>query len=543
VREFTKSAVILGTILSALFGISNAYLALKAGMTVSASIPAAVGALALFSLFHKRGTILEANIVQTIASAGESLAAAIAFTLPAFFILSINIHPYSLGFLVLMGGSLGIIAGMTFRKDLVEDESLPNPEGKACAMVLKSKDTEEGKLVILGALVGGIIRSLQVFGILASSYFSNFFGKVLSLDLSPAVVGAGAIIGFRTALILSAGGILSWWALMPFFEGSPQEIWSKHLRFIGAGAVLVGGIIEFIKVLLKIYKHLGNYRILLSILGGVILGILTGLAVPELGILGGILGSVFGIVFAYVSSNVTAIVGSSSNPISGMVIASLIVVSLIFKFLGINSISSVLAFASFVASSASLAGDIIQDLKTGHIVGANPKKQFIGEFIGIFAAYLFITWVVGILGSVYGFGSQNLPSPQGVLIGTITKGIFEGDIDWKLINIGGTIALVIYMLGIPVLPFAVGLYLPLSLSGGLLLGGFIAKVLKGERENILPSGMIAGDGLISIIFAFGIGFLGWNFPEASQNTAIFTIALIFLSFFLLWRFFKKSPSA
>jgi hypothetical protein len=132
------------------------------------------------------------------------------------------------------------------------------------------------------------------------------------------------------------------------------------------------------------------------------------------------------------------------------------------------------------------------------------------------------------LGSVYGFGSQNLPSPQGVLIESITKGIFEGDIDWKLINIGGTIALVIYMLGIPVLPFAVGLYLPLSLSGGLLLGGFIAKVLKGERENILPSGMIAGDGLISIIFAFGIGFLGWNFPEASQNTAIFTIALIFL---------------
>jgi uncharacterized oligopeptide transporter (OPT) family protein len=150
---------------------------------------------------------------------------------------------------------------------------------------------------------------------------------------------------------------------------------------------------------------------------------------------------------------------------------------------------------------------------------------------------------VGILGSVYGFGSQNLPSPQGVLIGTITKGIFEGDIDWKLINIGGTIALVIYMLGIPVLPFAVGLYLPLSLSGGLLLGGFIAKVLKGERENILPSGMIAGDGLISIIFAFGIGFLGWNFPEAIQNTAIFTIALIFFSFFLLWRFFKKSPLA
>lgn len=534
-REFTKEAVIFGTILSVLFGISNAYLALKAGMTVSASIPAAVGALALFSLFYKRGSILEANIVQTIASAGESLAAAIAFTIPAFFILSLNVHPYSLGFLVLMGGSIGIISGMTFRKDLVENEGLPFPEGRACALVLMSRETEGGKLVIFGALVGGIIRSLQVFGFIASSYISSFFGKVVSFELSPAVVGAGAIIGFRTALILAAGGVLGWWALMPFFEGSPQEIWSKYLRFIGAGAVLVGGIIEFLKVILKIYRKLGNYRIFLAILGGIILGILTGLAVPELGILGGIFGAVFGIVFAYVSSNVTAIVGSSSNPISGMVIASLIVVSLIFKTLGINSMSSALAFASFVASSASLAGDIIQDLKTGQIVGANPRKQFIGEFVGIFTSYLFITWVVGILGRVYGFGSQDLPSPQGVLIGTITKGIFEENVDWRLINIGGAIALVVYMLGIPVLPFAVGLYLPLSLSGGLLLGSLIAKVLRRERENILPSGVIAGDGLISIVFAIGVGLLGWEFHEANPNTAILTFALIFLPFFILWR--------
>ncbi len=536
-REFTKEAVILGTVLSVLFGISNAYLALKAGMTVSASIPAAVGALAIFSLFYRKGSILESNMVQTIASAGESLAAAVAFTMPAFFILSINIHPYSLGFLVLMGGSLGIIAAMTFRKDLIENESLPFPEGKACALVLKSRETEGGKLVLLGALFAAAIRSLQVLGILASSYFSSLFGKVLSFELSPALIGAGAIVGFRTALILAAGGILGWWGLMPLFEGSPQEIWSKYLRLIGAGAVLVGGSIEFIRVIMKVYGNLRNYKIILTVLGGVILGILTGSLIPELGILGGIFGAFFGMIFAYVSSNITAIVGSSSNPISGMVIASLIVVSLIFKTLGINSVSSTLAFASFVASSASLAGDIIQDLKTGHIVGADSKKQFIGEFIGVFSSYLFITWVVGILGKVYGFGSQELPSPQGVLIGTITKGIFEGNVNWELISIGGTIALVVYMLGIPVLPFAVGLYLPLSLSLGLLLGGMIAKILKKEGENILPSGMIAGDGLVSVIFAIGIGLLNWKFPEANQNTVFLTLVLILLSFLIPWKRF------
>ena len=540
-REFTKEAVILGAVLSILFGMSNAYLALKAGMTVSASIPAAVGALALFSLFYKKGSILEANIVQTVASAGESLAAAVAFTVPAFFILSVKIHPYSIGFLVLMGGIMGIISGITFRKNLVENESLPFPEGRACALVLKSRETEGGKLVIWGAFAGGIIRTLQLLGILGSSYISSFFGKVVSFEVSPAVVGAGAIIGFRTALILAAGGVLGWWALMPFFEGSPQEIWSKYLRFIGAGAVLVGGIIEFIGVILKIYSYLGNYRMIFAVLVGVVLGTLTGLIVPELGILGGIFGAVFGIVFAYVSSSITAVVGSSSNPISGMVIASLIVVSLVFKTLNLGSLSSALAFASFVASSASLAGDIIQDLKTGQMVGADFRKQFLGELIGIFASYLFITWIVGILGSVYGFGSQSLPSPQGVLIGTITKGIFEGNVDWKLINVGGAIALVAYMLGIPVLPFAVGLYLPLSLSGGLLLGSLIARFLNGER--ILPSGMIAGDGLVSIVFALGVGFLNWNFPEASYNSALVSVALLFLSFLVLWKTFRKAPSA
>lgn len=534
-REFSPYAVIIGTFLSILFGVSNAYLALKAGMTVSASIPAAVGALAIFSTFYKRGTILESNIVQTVASAGESLAAALAFTLPAFFILSLSFHPYSIGFLVLIGGSIGILSGMVFRRELVEDESLPFPEGRACAVVLKSREIEGGKLVLAGALSGGLIRVLQSLGLLASSYFSNVFNKPLAFELSPAVVGAGAIIGFRTSLMVAAGGIMGWWALMPFFNGEPLEIWSKYIRFIGAGAVLVGGVIEFIKVVFKIYTHLRNLKVFVVLFAGMILGGLAGLIIPELGLIGGVLGSLFGIIFAYVSANTTAIVGSSSNPISGMTIASLVIVALIFKLLGFSGIVSVLAFASFVASSASIAGDTIQDLKTGYIIGATPKYQFIGEFIGIAVSFGVITWVISLLGNIYGFGSEKLPSPQGVLIGTITKGIFEGSINWNLINIGGMIALVVYMLGIPVLPFAVGLYLPLHLSGGLLLGGIIAKLMGREGENILPSGIIAGDGIVSVLFAIGIGFLGWKFQEAVTWTTIITIGLLVLTFFVFWK--------
>ncbi len=197
-REFSPVSIIVGSLLSVIFGVSNAYLALKAGMTVSASIPAAVGAIAIFSVFYRRGSILESNIVQTTASAGESLAAAIAFTLPAFYILSLNTHYYSFGFLVLAGGSIGILSGMVFRKDLVEDETLPFPEGKACAVVLKSGEVEGGKMVFIGAVLGSIIRILQSTGLISQSGNFKMFGKFFAFELSPAVVSAGAIIGFRT---------------------------------------------------------------------------------------------------------------------------------------------------------------------------------------------------------------------------------------------------------------------------------------------------------------------------------------------------------
>ncbi len=538
-KEFSPTAVILGCLLSIVFGVSNAYLALKAGMTVSASIPAAVGALAIFSVFYKKGTILEGNIVQTVSSAGESLAAALAFTLPAFYILSISFHPYSIGFLVFVGGVIGVLAGMVFRKELVEDESLPFPEGKACAVVLKSKEIEGGKLVLFGAISGAIIRIFQSIGLISQSVSFSVFNKVFAFELSPAVIGAGAIIGFRTSLLVAAGGLAGWWIFMDFFQGTPEEIWSNYIRFIGAGAVLVGGIIEFLKVIWKIAKFLKGGRIYLVLVAGIILGIFAGAIIRELGIFGGLLGAIFGIIFAYVSASTTAIVGSSSNPISGMTIASLVIIALVFKFLGYENMVSVLAFASVVASSAAIAGDTIQDLKTGYIVGATPKYQYIGEILGVGVSFLLITWVISLLGSIYGFGSENLPSPQGVLIGTITDGIFKGNIDWNLINLGGAFALVIFLLGIPVLPVAVGLYLPLHLSGGLLLGGVLAKILGGEKENVFPSGVIAGDGITSIVFAIGIGFLGWKFGKPSDMTSIITFLITSLTFIIAWKFLKR----
>ncbi|NPA80305.1 MAG: hypothetical protein GXO29_04575 [Thermotogae bacterium] len=535
-REFSPVAVLLGLALSVIFGVSNAYLALKAGMTVSASIPAAVGALAFFSLFYRRGSVLEGNIVQTIASAGESLAAALAFTLPAFFVASLSFHPYHIGFLTLVGGAIGVLSGIAFRDSLVKDESLPFPEGRACAVVLQSRESGKGVGVLLGALLGALLRILQSTGLIASSYFTSVAGKAVALDLSPAVVGAGAIVGLRTALMVAAGGILGWWAFMPFYDGTPLEVWSRYIRFIGAGAVLVGGIYEFLRVILKLLGRMrrGRFWIVLAVAVG--LGMGAGVVIPELGPVGGALGGVLGVVFAYVSGNTTAIVGSSSNPISGMTIAALVVVSLLFKALGWGSLVSVLAMASVVASAAAIAGDTVQDLKTGYIVGATPFWQYVGEFLGIAVSFLVLTFVVSLLGEVFGFGSEKLPAPQGVLMGSIAQGIFQGTIDWNLIFIGGAVAVAVAMMGLPVLPIAVGLYLPLHLSGGLLLGALIARLLRREGEHIVPSGVIAGDALTSVIFALGIGFLGWSFPEAAAGTWLLTLLALVLGFAVVWRF-------
>ncbi len=292
---------------------------------------------------------------------------------------------------------------------------------------------------------------------------------------------------------------------MPFFKGSPDEIWSNYIRFIGAGAVLVGGIIEFIKVIFKILKHLKGSKVWLVLFVGVVLGVLSGILVPELGVWGGIFGAIFGIIFSYVSANTTAIVGSSSNPVSGMTIASLVVVSILFKFMGLSSISSVLAFSTLVASAASIAGDIVQDLKTGYMVRATPRYQYIAEFVGITVSFIVMIYIISILGKIYGFGSKDLPSPQGVLMGTIAEGIFKGNI-----------------------------------SGGLLLGGIIAKLLGRENENIFPSGMIAGDGITSILFAVGVGMLGWSFKPPPNITSVVSVAILLLSFVFAWKvFFKK----
>ena len=533
-REFTPLSVLLGVVLSIIFGVSNAYLALKAGMTVSASIPAAVGALAFFSIFHRRGTVLEGNIVQTIASAGESLAAALAFTLPAFYVASLSFHPYHIGFVTLAGGTIGVLSGIAFRDALVKDDTLPFPEGRACAVVLRSRESGKGILVVLGALLGGVIRVLQSVGLLSSSFSYALWGKVVAAELSPAVVGAGAIIGLRTALMVAAGGVIGWWVFMPFYDGSPMEVWSRYIRFIGAGAVLVGGIYEFLRVILKLLKRFRSGRFWVVVGVAVLVGVLTGVIIPELGVAGGVLGGVLGVVFAYVSGNTTAIVGSSSNPVSGMTIAALVVVSLLFKALGWGSLVSVLAMASLVASAAAIAGDTVQDLKTGYIVGATPKWQYVGEFIGIAVSFLVLTAVVNLLGQVFTFGSEELPAPQGVLMGTIAQGIFHGTIDWNLIAIGGAVALAVAMMGIPVLPVAVGLYLPIHLSGGLVLGALIARLFGREGEHVAPSGMIAGDALTAVLFALGVGFLGWRFPEASSWTWIITVGAIALGLGLFW---------
>jgi len=507
-------------------------------MTVSASIPAAVGSLALFSVFYRRGTLLESNIVQTVASAGESLAAALAFTLPAFFVASLQFHPYHIGLLTFAGGIIGVLSGVAFRESLVEDESLPFPEGRACATVLRSRESGEGALVLLGGVVGALIRTFQTLGLFSASASGSLVSRIWALDLSPAVVGAGAIVGLRTALMVAAGGVIGWWVFMPMYDQAPpMEIWNKYIRFIGAGAVLVGGIYEFLRVILKLVHRFRKGKFWTVLVVAVAIGALAGLLIPELGIIGGVLGGALGVIFAYVSGNTTAIVGSSSNPISGMTIAALVVVSLLFKVLNWGDMVSALAMASVVASASAIAGDTVQDLKTGYIVGATPRWQYVGEFLGIAVSFLLLTFVIDLLGKVFVFGSKELPAPQGVLMGSIVEGIFSGSLNWNLILLGGGVALAVAMMGVPVLPVAVGLYLPLHLSGGLLFGALVGKVLGLEGKHSGASGLIAGDALTSVLFAFAIGFLGWKFSLGySWGWLPSAIGLVLGFSLLAWRY-------
>lgn len=596
--ELTVSSIIMGVLLAIIFGAANAYLGLRVGMTVSASIPAAVISMGIIRIVLRRDSILESNMVQTIGSAGESLAAGAIFTLPALFLWAaegIMEAPgiFEIFIISICGGILGVMFMVPLRRALIvqEHKTLPYPEGTACAEVLLAgeKGGEGAKTVFGGmgfaALCKFLVDGLKVIPGKISVNIS-LLKTELSTQVYPALIGVGFICGPRIASYMLAGGILGWFVLIPaivlfgsntvlypgnetilhlYTKGGASNIWSLYIRYIGAGAVAAGGIISLIKSLPLILstfrdsiKGLSsskktstertslelNMKFIFSAILAMILFIWL-LPVVPVNLLGAVLVILFGFFFATVSSRMVGLVGSSNNPVSGMAIATLLFSTLILKAAGeagSHGMQAAIAIGSIICIVSCMAGDTSQDLKTGYLLGATPKKQQIGELIGTIAAAIAIGGVLYLLNSAWGFGSTELSAPQATLMKMLVEGVMNGNLPWGLIFIGIFIAIAVEILRIPVLPVAIGLYLPLELSTCIMLGGIIRLFLekrklpeedkKRKLNNgiLFSSGMIAGEGLVGIFLAILAVLSVEHKIDLSQiaNTGIFGGSLLIL---------------
>ncbi len=571
VPEFTATSVILGILLAILFGGANAYLGLRVGMTVSASIPAAVISMGVIRVILKKDSVLENNMVQTIGSAGESVAAGAIFTMPALFLWASEWGTSTpslveIAIIAAIGGSLGVLFMVPLRKALIVQEHgvLPYPEGQACAEVLLAGEEGGDKAGIvfkglgLAAAYKFITDGLKLFPSEVHYEIPAYKGSGIGIDVLPALLGVGYICGTKISSYLFAGGVLGWFVLMPlivlfgsnitlfpaevsvaelYATGGSFSIWSNYIKYIGAGAVAAGGVISLIKSLPLIIRtfrdamkgygkgNTGNelrtdkdIPMKAIIIGVVALALLIWLipAVP-VNLFSAFLIVIFGFFFATVSSRMVGLIGSSNNPVSGMTIATLLVTALILKAtgqVGQAGMTAAIAIGSVICINAAIAGDTSQDLKTGYIVGATPWRQQIGELIGVVASSVAIGAILYLLNAAWGYGSTELPAPQATLMKMIVEGVMGGNLPWTLVFAGAFIGIVVEVLGIPVLPFAVGLYLPIHLSTPMMIGGLVRLFLekkKGMDEKakkdmidngvLYCSGLIAGEGLVGILLA------------------------------------------
>ncbi len=586
IAEVTIKALVLGAIISVVFGVANAYLALKFGMTVSASIPAAVISMAILRMFFGRGgvTVLENNIVQTVGSAGESLAAGITFTIPAFFIWAADSSMVAMGYtyeiskmqifwMAFLGGSLGILLMIPLRKYLVHKEhgTLRFPEGTACAEIITAGDEggSKAKTVFMGLGLGMVYKAFMTIGRFWSEsphleLKGILRGGYLGIDATPALLGVGYIIGPRIAALMLAGAVMGYLGVGPLLAFIGQQIPGMiispgdiplsdmdsgqlrnfYIKYLGVGAVAFGGTMSLIKSLPTIVASFGagisqiinrgkgrtdqtprtQQDLPMSlVLIGTFLIVLAIWALPntELHFLGAMLAVLFGFFFVVVSARIVGIVGSSSNPVSGMTIFTLLVTSLILLAFGISDVKGMITAMSVgavVCIAVCMSGDIAQDLKTGYLLGATPRLQQATEFVGLFFPALAMGFTLYLLGDTFGFVASPehpdpLQAPQANIMATLVKGVIGGDIPWTPIIVGAFFAMGVELLGINSLPVAIGLYLPLSLSTPIMSGGLIAlairkftgdSVRRAKRQEggiLLSSGLVAGDALIGVLSA------------------------------------------
>jgi putative OPT family oligopeptide transporter len=580
--EFTLKAVLAGILFGILFGAANAYLGLIAGLTISTSIPVAVITVAVFGVLAKAGvrsSLLEANLSQTVGSASSSVASGVIFTLPALFMWQLAPTLLQMTLLAMTGGLLGVLFMIPLRRFLIDREhgKLPYPEGTACAEVLVASEVggKTARNVFWGLGVGAAIKgALKGLKLLPETvnFSVPFVPKaVLGTKISPALFGVGFILGPRVATIMVSGGLLSSLVLIPLLSGSGElfqtpgsttpisgmsagEIWDRYVRYIGAGAVAAAGIITLIKNIptmmesfrigaRQLRRRLGSGEpeaeprtdrdLPLPVLGiGVLVLILAMTFVPQIfGVLGGIPGrflaailvTVFAFFFVTVSSRIVGLVGVTSNPTSGMTIASLLATASIFLALGwtgdMGKVAA-LTVGCVVAIAASIAGDTSQDLKSGFLLGATPRRQQIGELIGVLTSAAAVCWVVILLGQQYEFGSKDLAAPQATLMKLVIEGVLENSLPWALVGVGVALAVIAELLRVPSLPFAVGVYLPVSTLVPVFLGGLLRAAVekrskskeeaseKRESGVLFGSGLVGGEGLVGVLIAGVAVYLG-----------------------------------
>jgi putative OPT family oligopeptide transporter len=569
--EFTLRAIVAGVGFGILFGAANAYLGLRVGLTVSTSIPIAVLTVVFFRVLRARGdVILEANLAQTVGSASSSLASGTIFTIPALFLWGFTPPLWQIAILALLGGILGIAAMVPLRRLLIVrgGDELPYPEGAACAEVLRAttRESSGGAWIFYGLAVGALVKAALGAGSLIHSEVAAelpFLPKaVLSLEIAPALLAVGYILGYRQSAIMVSGSLISALALTPLIalvgdnlasplfpeatktvaQMSGGEIWSRYVRYIGAGAVAAAGIVTVVRTLPTMYASLvavlrglrgpaageGLERTDRDIPGWVVLGapaavVVTLVAVP--GLLAGEMSFVprlvaslgvalFGMLFVVVSSRIVGLIGVSSNPTSGMTLVTLLGVSLVFVMCGWTDPSAraaILTVGTVVCVAASKAGDISQDLKTGFLVGATPARQQAGQFIGAAFACWAVAATVLLLGQAYTFGSADLAAPQATLMKTVIEGVLAGALPWGLVGSGAALALSSMLAGLPGLSFAIGIYLPLATLTPIFVGGLVRRLVDARRAEaaraegdagvLAASGMIAGEGLVGVAIA------------------------------------------
>jgi putative OPT family oligopeptide transporter len=544
--------------------------------------------MTVLRILFKKVTVLENNIVQTIGSSGESLAAGVIFTIPAFFIWAGNpalaeagyaheISKTQIFILAMLGGSLGILLMIPLRKYLVEKEhgKLSFPEGTACAEIIMAGDEGGGKAkmvftgIAIGALYKGGYNLLKGWSETVSYEFQKFFkGGIIGIDATPALMGVGYIIGPRIAAFMLSGAVMGYLGVGPLLSFIGQQIPGQiispgdvplnemgasqlrnfYIKYLGVGAVAFGGFVSLIKAFPiiissfkkgfgQLFEKKSEKSVLRTdldlsmkwVLLGTALIILALWFMPgiNLGLLGASLSVLFGFFFVVVAARIVGLVGSSSSPVSGMTIATLLVTCLILIYFGHSGVSGMITamtVGTVVCIAVCMSGDIAQDLKTGYLLGATPRKQQLVEFIGLFFPALAMGFTIYFLNEAFGFvpgqsGRQPLLAPQANVMATVVQGVMNANLPWMPIIVGMMIALGVELLGVQSLPFAIGLYLPISLSTPIMAGAVVAFLVRrlsrkedAEDSNmrgvLFASGLVAGDALVGVLVAFLIGTWG-----------------------------------